>query len=126
MGRPGTFDGMSAPVSRPPGAATGRRPGGLLTAYRVVSLVTGVGLLALTLYAMPMKYLRDDPGPVAVIGQIHGFLYMLYLVIALLLASRCKWSLVKTVLVLLAGTVPFAVFFAERRVVRDEQARSAS
>jgi integral membrane protein len=116
---------MSAPVSRPPETAAGRRPGGLLTAYRVVSLVTGIGLLALTLYAMPMKYIADDPGPVAVIGQIHGFLYMLYLVIALLLASRCKWSLVKTGLVLLAGTVPFAVFFAERRVVRDEQARAA-
>ena len=117
---------MSAPASQPPTTDTGRRqPGALLTAYRVISLVTGIGLLALTLYAMPMKYIGDDPGPVAVIGQIHGFLYMVYLVVAVLLANRCKWSLVKTLLVLVAGTIPFAVFFAERRVVRDEQARAA-
>jgi len=114
---------MSAPASRPPEAAAGRSAGGLLPTYRVVSIVTGIGLLALVLYAMPMKYLADDAGPVAVIGQIHGFLYMLYLVIAVLLANRCKWSLGKTVLVLLAGTIPFAVFFAERRVVRDERDR---
>lgn len=117
---------MSAPVSRPPGTAAGRSAGGLLTAYRIISLVTGIGLLALVLYAMPAKYIGDDARPVAVIGQIHGFLYMVYLVIALLLANRCKWSLVKTVLVLLAGTIPFAVFFAERRVVRDERARAAT
>jgi integral membrane protein len=116
---------MSAPVSRPPGSTAGRTAGGLLPIYRVISIVTGIGLLALVLYAMPMKYIVDNPGPVAVIGQIHGFLYMVYLVIALLLANRCKWSLGKTLLVLLAGTIPFAVFFAERRVVRDEQARAA-
>jgi integral membrane protein len=117
---------MSAPASRPSGTADGRTAGGLLTAYRVISIVTGIGLLALALYAMPMKYLGDDARPVAVIGQIHGFLYMVYLVIALLLANRCKWSLVKTILVLLAGTIPFAVFFAERRVVRDEQPPAAA
>ena len=117
---------MSAPASGPPDTAAGRSAGGLLTTYRVVSLVTGIGLLALVLYAMPMKYIGDDAGPVAVIGQIHGFLYMLYLVIAVLLANRCKWSLVKTVLVLLAGTIPFAVFFAERRVVRDERDRATA
>jgi integral membrane protein len=116
---------MSAPASRPPGTAVGRSAGGLLSVYRIVSFVTGIGLLALTFYAMPMKYLADEPGPVAVIGQFHGFLYMVYVVITLLLANRCKWSLVKTLLVLLSGTIPFAVFFAEHRVVRDEQARAA-
>jgi integral membrane protein len=100
------------------------RGNGLLTAYRIISIVTGVGLLALTLYAMPMKYLADDSRPVAVIGQVHGFLYMIYVVVTLLLANRSKWSLAKALLVLLAGTIPFAVFFAEWRVVKDERARA--
>jgi hypothetical protein len=37
---------------------------------------------------------------------------------------RARWGWLKAVLVVLAGTVPFASFVAERRVVRDEQRRT--
>jgi hypothetical protein len=35
------------------------------------------------------------------------------------LGSRMRWSIKRTVLMLLAGTVPFASFFAERAVARE-------
>ena len=64
---------------------------------------------------MPLKYLADSPDVVAVVGPMHGFLYMVYLVAAVNLAFRARWSPVKTVLVMLAGTIPFLSFVAERR-----------
>ncbi|MCO1581275.1 DUF3817 domain-containing protein [Crossiella sp. SN42] len=87
-----------------------------------MAYIVGVGLLLLVVVAMPLKYLADMPGPVAVIGPIHGFLYAIYLVLAFDLAIKSKWSIGGTLLVLLAGTVPFLSFVAERWVTRKVQA----
>jgi integral membrane protein len=87
-----------------------------LIRYRVMAYVTGVLLLVLVLVAMPLKYIWDQPTLVAIVGPAHGFLYMVYLVTAFDLAVRAKWRFVRTVLVLLAGTLPAASFFSERKV----------
>lgn len=87
-----------------------------LKRYRVAAYVVGVFLLVLAFVAMPLKYLADEPTLVAIVGPLHGFLYMVYLAVAFDLAVRAKWSLRRTVLVLLAGTVPVLSFVAERKV----------
>ena len=93
--------------------------------YRTLAYVVGVGLIVLVLVGVPLKYLADSPGVVAVVGPLHGFLYMVYLVATVNLAFRARWSPVKTVLVMLAGTIPFVSFVAERKVTADEAAREA-
>jgi integral membrane protein len=90
-----------------------------LTRYRVLAYVVGVGLLILVLVAMPLKYFADSPGLVAVVGPLHGFLFFVYVLTALDLAVRARWSPVKAVLVLVAGTIPFVSFVAERKVTAD-------
>ena len=94
--------------------------------YRVLAYTVGVGLIILVLVAVPLKYLADSPTLVAIVGPLHGFLYMVYLVAAVNLAFRARWSPVKTVLVMLAGTIPFVSFVAERKVTADEEARAAA
>ena len=91
--------------------------------YRVLAWVVGVGLVILVLVGVPLKYLADSPDVVAVVGPMHGFLYMVYLLATVNLAFRARWSPVKTVLVMLAGTIPFLSFVAERKVTADEMAR---
>ena len=39
-----------------------------------------------------------------------------------MLAMRARWSVVKTLLVMAAGTIPLMSFVAERRVTHAEQA----
>jgi integral membrane protein len=90
--------------------------------YRVMAYVVGVMLLLLVAVAMPLKYFADTPGPVSVIGTAHGFLYAVYLLAAFDLALRARWTALGTVLVLLAGTVPFVSFIAERKVTRKTRA----
>ena len=92
--------------------------------YRALAYTVGVGLVILVLVAVPLKYFADSPTLVAIVGPLHGFLYMVYLVAAVNLAFRSRWSPVKTVLVMLAGTVPFVSFVAERKVTADEEARA--
>jgi integral membrane protein len=104
--------------------ARGIRVAGALLRYRVLAIVTGVMLVLLVFVAMPRRYLAHMHGPVAVIGTAHGFLFMVYLVTALDLGVRRRWPLPRLGLVMIAGTVPFASFVAERRVTRE--VRSAS
>ena len=49
--------------------------------YRVAAWVTGIGLLVLVFIAMPLKYFFGEPRPVALVGMMHGFLYMAYIVL---------------------------------------------
>jgi integral membrane protein len=93
--------------------------------YRTLAYVVGVGLIILVLIGVPLKYAGGNDSVVAVVGPLHGFLYMVYLVATVNLAFRARWSPVKTVLVMLAGTIPFVSFVAERKVTADEQRRLA-
>ncbi|MHC1561906.1 DUF3817 domain-containing protein [Actinomycetospora sp. C-140] len=93
-----------------------------LKRYRVGAWVVGVGLLVLVLIGMPLKYLAGDPTVVAVVGPVHGFLYMGYLLLTADLAYRDRWPVGRAVLVALAGTIPFVSFVAERKVTRPLRA----
>jgi integral membrane protein len=88
-----------------------------LTRYRVMAYVTGVMLIVL-LTGTAIRLATGDKTLVTIVGPAHGFLYMVYLVTAFDLAVRAKWRFVRTVLVLLAGTIPFVSFYAERAVTR--------
>ena len=93
-----------------------------LQRYRVMANVVGVLLIALIVIAVPMKYLLDVPTPVTILGTAHGWLYALFFLSAVDLAVRAKWSLKGSVIALVAGTVPFLSFVAERTVTRKMRA----
>jgi integral membrane protein len=89
-----------------------------LLRYRVVAYVVGVGLLVLVFVGVPLHHLAHQTAVVAVVGPMHGFLYIVYLLTVVDLAFRSRWPLPRTVLVMLAGTIPFLSFVAERKVTR--------
>ena len=94
-----------------------------LTRYRVIAIVVGIGLIVLVCIGVPLKYVAGVSTVVAVVGPIHGVLYILYVLATLDLAIRRRWSLLRTLLVALAGTIPFMSFVAERNVTRWTIAR---
>ena len=102
------------------------RVAGALLRYRVTAYVVGVVLLVLAFVAMPVKYIGGNPTLVALVGPVHGFLYMVYLVTTFDLGRRLDWPLKRMVLVMLAGTVPFLSFVAERAVTRQVRATAAA
>jgi len=111
---PSGTSGTSGTVTEPAAAPPARLAAALIR-YRVAAYVVGVFLLLLVA-AMVVKYVGHQPRAVEIVGPIHGFIYAVYLVIALDLALRAKWSIRGTLLVLLAGVVPFLSFVAERKV----------
>jgi integral membrane protein len=92
---------------------------GALIRYRVIAYVVGVMLLLLVFVAMPLKYFADNQGPMDVIGPLHGFLFMVYLVGTFDLYRRVRWSFPRLVMTALAGTIPFLSFYAERKTTHE-------
>ena len=89
-----------------------------LQRYRVMANVVGVLLIALVVIAVPLKHWGGIPEPVTVLGTAHGWLYALFFLSAVDLALRAKWSLKGSIVTLIAGTIPFLSFVAERTVTR--------
>ena len=116
---------MSAPLTddeNPAQAAAAPGNRGALARYRVLAYIVGVGLLALVA-SMVLKYAFGQGTYVAIVGPLHGFLYAVYAVLTVDLALKApRWSVKGTVLVLLAGTIPFVSFYAERKVTERVRA----
>lgn len=87
--------------------------------FRFWALWAGVMSLLLWFVYMPAKYLVSDPTfyeQFIWIPIVHGFTYPVYLVAALSLCMVKRKSLASTALFLLAGTLPVASIWIERRV----------
>ncbi len=97
---------------------------GALARYRLLATVVGIGLVILVFVGLPMRYLADPSHPIVVqvVGTLHGYLYMVYLVSVFLLARQARWSPLRAVGVMLAGTVPFLGLVVEHLVTRELRA----
>lgn len=98
---------------------------GLFLSYRVLALVVGVLLAFCSLVAFPLKYFTAEGSDLQRFGEdasimwlFHGWIFMVYVVVAFLLSRQAGWSIGFTLLVLAAGLVPLLIFFVERVVVR--------
>ena len=90
----------------------------LLVQYRVMAYTTAVLLIILVFVGVPLQLAAGQRAVVSVVGTMHGFLYIVYLIAAFRLTFKLRVPIWQTVLVLLAGTVPFAAFVAERKMSR--------
>jgi integral membrane protein len=87
--------------------------------YRVMAYITGVLIIVVCFVGIPLQVAAHNTFIVNEIGTVHGFLYIVYIVFAYILAQKLKMKTGPTVLLLLAGTIPVMTFFVERRMMRD-------
>lgn len=105
----------------------------LLTAYKVLATVVGISIVTLVVIGIPLKYVHALwPSVLPVgsslqklgadinlyLGTAHGFIYMAFVLVALILAQRSRWPLLFTLVTLLCGTIPFLSFWAESRAIK--------
>lgn len=90
--------------------------------FRAASLVEGVSWLLLLFIAMPLKYGFERPEAVAVLGRIHGALFVLFLVALARLAVDGTWRLPKLTRAFVSSLVPFGAFWLEWTLRREERA----
>lgn len=89
----------------------------VLTRYRVMAYTTAVTLLVFcTLIILDRGF---GIGDTLLVSQVHGFLYLVYVVFAFDLGLKAKWSMGKLLWILVAGCLPTVAFFVERRITQE-------
>jgi integral membrane protein len=88
--------------------------------YRIMALVVGTVLLVLTILLISVRGLQNpEPAFYAAAWTAHGYLFPIYVVSTFMLSTKLKWSFGKTILIMLAGTIPLMSFITERRVAKE-------
>ncbi len=82
--------------------------------YRVMAYITGVLIIVVCFVGIPLQVAADNPWIADNVGTVHGFLYIVYIIVAYILAQKLKMRFWPTILLLLAGTIPILTFFVER------------
>lgn len=114
-------------------APTGKPVRPAFLRYRALAWGTGVFLILLTAHVLLQWREWSDgvpwedadglgawiPGADAWVPILHGYLYLAYVIVTADLWLRTRLPVVRTVLVVIAGTVPFMSFVAERWVHRQ-------
>ena len=104
----------SSPASNTPSSAA-------LTRFRLLAVLCGVNLLLLIFVYMPAKYIFDaieNNKWLIFIPIAHGYLYIVYILTALQIGVQKGMRFLTIVGLIAAGTLPFASFVAERKVVK--------
>ncbi len=95
---------------------------GAIKRYRFMALVAGVMSLLLWFVDLPVAYLLNNQewkDAVAWIPFVHGWVYAVYVLVAIQFSDKEQWPMKKIIWLILAGTLPIASIAAERRVVRQ-------
>lgn len=87
--------------------------------FRVLGYFEGTSFLVLMLIAMPLKYIFHEPMPVKITGALHGLLFVVYCVVALVVTIKEKWPLKQLALCWVLACLPLGTFWFDRRYLRN-------
>ncbi len=90
-----------------------RRSDPAITAFRIIAIAEAISWAGL-LIAMAFKYsLTKTATGVEIMGPIHGVVFIAYLIVTLVVASRLEWNIKLTLIGLFAAVPPFATVVFE-------------
>ena len=91
----------------------------LLKSFKIVAVLEGISYLVLFGNMLLVKPVQPELYKTLLypIGMAHGLLFIAYVLLALLVGSKLKWSFKTLGIVLLASLVPFATFYIERKYI---------
>jgi len=90
-----------------------------LNSFRILGYLEGISLLVLIGIAMPLKYYYGQPLAVRIVGSLHGLLFVMYCLWALVIYFREKWPATKLILCWLLSCLPFGTFWFDRKYLTD-------
>lgn len=97
-------------------------PGALLR-YRVMAIITGtlliVVFLGLVTYTPLVERTEDIDHWLGILSQVHGFVYVVYLVTVVQLWLQARWGYGRLATMFFGGIVPVLSFVVERRITGE-------
>ncbi|MCB9188157.1 MAG: DUF3817 domain-containing protein [Flavobacteriales bacterium] len=91
---------------------------GNLNTYRKIALWEGVSYLILIPLSVWKLMFSGPEWTVKVMGNIHGFLFILYVIFMFLVGSKYKWGGMMYVIAIVAAIIPFGTFVYEKKFLK--------
>lgn len=88
----------------------------VLGRLRIAGLIEGLSYLLLLFIAMPLKYAFGMPEAVKYVGQAHGLLFVLYVLLLLHAWGNKKLTIKWFLLGCVAAVLPFGPFVYDRKL----------
>lgn len=90
----------------------------MLKFFRFTAILEGLSYLLLFGLSMPLKYWAKIPEPNIYIGYVHGVLFVVYVVVAIVFCMEMKWGRNRFIMVFIASLLPFGTFYLDRQYLR--------
>ncbi|USK31875.1 DUF3817 domain-containing protein [Bacillus sp. F19] len=84
--------------------------------FRLMGFIEGASLLILLFIAMPLKYLAEIPMAVTIVGSIHGFFFITYLLIIAYTTYKIRWSFAWVFSAVAVAFIPFGNMILDARL----------
>ncbi len=94
-------------------------PLGLL---RLFSLLDGLSFIILLYFAIYEKRILGDETAVRIPGMVHGVIFTIFLILLYLTMEKRKWPIKRAALVFVCSLIPFAPFFLEPNLKKEQEA----
>lgn len=88
-----------------------------LTNFKRIATLEGITLLVLLFIATPLKYTTGYTGLTQILGPVHGFLFVLYVINIFQNKIELNWNTKKTLLAILLSFVPLGTFYVSKRMI---------
>lgn len=84
--------------------------------FRIMGFIEGTTLLILLFIAMPFKYIGGLHEVVTVVGSIHGFFFILYILTIAYVTFKVRWQLKWAAGGILVAFIPFGNYILDARL----------
>ena len=87
---------------------------------RFFGILEGISYLVLLLIAMPLKYFLDLPIAVTIVGGLHGFLFVIYVIMIAFVKFKKRWSYLWGIWAFFLAFIPFGTFYLDKQLKTKE------
>ena len=92
----------------------------MLKLFRFTAILEGISYLSLFGFSMPLKHWAKIPEPNIYVGYAHGFLFILFVVLAMTLCFKKNWGLKRFIIFFIASLLPFGTFYIDNKYLRPQ------
>lgn len=93
----------------------------LIKNFKIVAILEGISYLVLfgNMLLIKPNFPEIYHSLLYPIGMTHGLLFIAYVILALLVGTKLKWSFKTLGIVLFASLLPFATFYIEKKYLKS-------
>ena len=96
----------------------------MLTLLRITAILEGLSYLALFGFSMPMKYWAGLPEYNIYIGYAHGFLFLAFVTLVIVLFAEKTIDRGQMIKLLIASLLPFGTFYMDTYLLKPLAVRN--